>query len=119
MPSPRKISPSPSLSDSISSVNWRSTSGLGDFAVFRLGLAHELYRLRLGRQGRDALGFERLLELASFRIREGALPGGAYRLGAGVRVADRLAFDQRGENPEEIVLAARMRLGIALDQAPA
>src|SRR5262245_20704487 len=116
MPSPRKVSPSPSFSDSISSVNWRSMAS-GRLAGARP--SHELHRLRLGRQRRDALALEGLLELAPLGICERAFARRADRLGAGVRIGDRRPFDQRIEDANEIRLAARVRLAVALDQAPA
>src|SRR5882672_7289914 len=117
MPSPRKVSPSPSFNDSISSVHWRSMAWLGGLAGTRP--AHELHGLRLGRQGRDALGFEGLLELATLGIGERAFAGRANRRGPRVRIADRRPLDQRIEDAQEIRLAARMCLSVALDEASA
>src|SRR5262245_27760604 len=115
MPSPRKVSPSPSFSDSISSVNWRSISGR--LAVVRL--AHEFHRLRPGGLRRDALRLERLLELAPLRIGERALAGSADRLRARLRIAYRLALDQGIEDAQEIRLAAVVCFTVPLDQPSA
>src|SRR6266571_4740984 len=88
-------------------------------AVVGLRPAHEPDRLRHGRQRRDAVAFQRLLELTPFRVGERGLARLADRLRALSRIGDRAALDQGIEDAQEIAFAALVRFAIALDQTSA
>src|SRR5207244_3232592 len=91
----------------------------GDSAIFRLRPAHELHRLRPGRQRRDAVRLQRQLELAPFRVGKRRLARLADRFDPGAVVRHRVALDERVEDPQEVALAALVRVAVALDQPAA
>src|SRR5262245_28636257 len=119
MPSPWKVSPSPSRSDRISS--WKETSivsgGRALLAAWRP--TEEVQRLRLRPQRRDADRFERLLELAALRVGERGVARGLDRRRAR-RVGDEFpATHDRVQDAQEVRLRAPVRFAVALDQPPA
>src|SRR2546425_6722127 len=85
---------------------------------FPVVAAHESNRLRPGRKRRDALRFQRLLELAPFGIGERGLTRFADRFRAG-GAGDRVALDHGVHDAQEIAFAALVRFAVALDQARA
>src|ERR1039458_2219606 len=91
MPSPWKVSPAPSLSDSISALNCRSISG-------RLALgarpAHELDDFGLRCRRRNAVHRERGFEAAALRVGEGACTRRAHGLRARLGIGKGRTFDQ-------------------------
>src|SRR6267143_2379628 len=94
-----------------------SPSCSGGSAILRP--AHELHRLRPGRQRRDAVRLQGLLELAPLRVGKRRLACLLDRLDPGAIVRQGVALDERVEDPQEIALAALVRLAVALDQPAA
>src|SRR5712692_2866222 len=94
-----------------------SPLGSGDSAILRA--AHELHRLRPGWQRRDAVRLQGLLELAPFRVGKRRFACLADRLASSPIVRQGVALDERVEDPQEIVLAASVRVAVPLDQPPA